>query len=138
MSNWKSNIFLKITGVLCLTIFLTNCVIIILAPNHGTEIKWELISQGFSGKEALYRVVLIINPYVLENAFITTFLFGLIYFIIYCLRIRKQEGREKIILTGILSAVIFMVIMSWLFVISYGQFYAEDIYSFPGTLIPIY
>lgn len=138
MTNWKSNIFLKAIGTICFVVFLINCIVIILAPNHGTEIKWELIRPGFSGKEALYRVVLIINPFVLENAFIITFLFGLIYFIIYYLRIKKQEKEEKIILTGILLVIVFMIIMSWLFVFSYGQFYAEDIYSFPGTLTPVY
>ena len=138
MASWKSNIFLKGIGVACFVFFFINCVLIITAPNHGTETKFELIRQGFAGKEDLYRVVLIINPYVLENALSTTFLFGSIYFIIYCLRIRNQEKEEKIILTGVLLVVIFMIVMSWLFIVSYGQFYAEDIYSFPGTLIPIY
>lgn len=138
MTDWKKNIFLKSLGMACFVFFVGNCISIIATPSHGTEMKWELIRPDFSGKEALYRVVLIFNSIVLENAVITTFLFGLIYLIIYCNRIRYQEKEEKIILTGILLVIVFMAVMSWLFVMSYGQFYAEDVYSFPGTLIPAY
>lgn len=126
--NWEKNKFLKIVGLLCFILFFVNCALIIASPNHGTQTTFKFIGSGAANKEALYKVVLIINPYVFENAFVMTFLLGLNYFIIFCFRFRNMQETERFLLTIILILILVMIIMGWLFVWAAGNFYSEDIW----------